>query len=207
MATWNLNRRGPETWTKLASLRDVADLVLVQEARPPGAGYWNAPAGIDSYPPLDLPAAWESVPSGAAPTGIVVLNDRFKLQPHGNAPALGSEDSVELLSHAGTLTVCDVHADDDYVTTVASAYGMFEQRDVSELSMHRIVNEVERLLVDPDVHLVLGGDFNMWIQPWQGAPYGPYREVFERLQSLGMRDRRWRRHAFTPGTVPLWRRC
>lgn len=181
VATWNLNRRGHATWTRLTRLRDVADVILVQEARPPLKSTWQVPVGMAAYPPLDREDRWGPVPSGAARTGIVVLNPAFELRP------CARWNEARATSRRGTLTLRDLYAGDEYCMTLASGYGMFEEMDVSERSMRLIVDDLEPL-ISADTQVVLGGDFNMWIQPWQGTPYPPYKAVFDRLDSLGMYD-------------------
>ena len=167
IATWNLNRRGSVTWTRLAALADVADLVLIQEAQPPIVTGEEPYAWLACWPELPDPDGWGTVPSGAARTGVVLLNPKLELRSADReVPIQLADESTR--SHHGTLTTCDVHLAGDYLLTVGSAYGMFESKDVSELSMGRIVNEVEWLLPKRP-RLILGGDFNMWIQPWKNG--------------------------------------
>lgn len=181
IGTWNLNRRSLATWDRLADLDDRVDIILVQEACPPRLGEWRPPSSMTAVPPLDDPAAWLPVPSGAARTGVVSLRSAVELQPR---PVADGERS-----RAGTLTVCDVLSNGVQVLTVASGYGMFEDGDVSERSMGLIVDDLLTLSQEPGLRLLLGGDFNMWIQPWRdGLPYGPYADVFSRLADSGMHD-------------------
>lgn len=169
----------PLKWDTLTGLRQDADVLLVQESRPPVDGTWQA-AGISAWPPITERLKWHPVASGASPVGVVLLDDSLDVRP--------IEVGRQARSQIGTLVLCDVLRDDEQLLTVASAYGMFEDGDVSERSMRTIVEDLGEQFAAPGARVVLGGDFNMWIQPWRGAPYGPYLEVFELLEGYGAFD-------------------
>jgi endonuclease/exonuclease/phosphatase family metal-dependent hydrolase len=170
LGTWNMNISGydrwaeaslPLKWQTLVGLRQDADVMLVQEARPPVHGTWHG-AGISAWPPLTDRIAWRQVTSGASPAGVVLLSGNLALRP--------IEVQGPARSHEGTLAICDVLRDGEPLVTVASAYGMFEEGAVSERSMRAVVEDLRELFAEPGSRIVLGGDFNMWIQPWMATP-------------------------------------
>jgi exonuclease III len=179
VATWNLNARNFETWERLTQLAPQVDIVLVQEARPP-LSRWKVPTGVVSSPPFDEYEAHKT-PNNWFPSAVVLLNPALRLEPR---------EDLNQASHRGTLAVADVYEGDSYLLTVASAYGMFEPAEgfysgASELSMTRIIDDLEALVADGRQPLVLGGDFNVW---GQGDAYAPYRAVLDRLASIGLVD-------------------
>jgi hypothetical protein len=188
VAIWNLNQRGAPTWDRLSSLR--ADVVLVQEARPPAN--WSAPEPLASWPPHHLPERWVSQSPRKWSAGVIVLNPRFSLVPRPEFSGPVEEPSDEHRRQLGTLAVADVGLEDVAVLTVASAYAMFQmipetgQQD-SYLTMNSILDELAPLIEQPRSRIVIGGDFNSWLH----SPYAasePYQAVFDRLASLGMHD-------------------
>ncbi|MDX6320136.1 MAG: hypothetical protein QOD35_3536 [Nocardioidaceae bacterium] len=179
VATWNLNARNFETWDRLTQLAPEVDIVLVQEARPP-LGSWTLPTGVISSPPFDQYEAHRT-PNNWFPSAVVLLNPALRLEPR---------EDLNQASHRGTLAVADVYEGDSYLLTVASAYGMFEPAEgfyggASELSMKRIIDDLQALVAEGRQPLVLGGDFNVW---GQGDAYAPYRAVLDRLTSIGLVD-------------------
>ncbi len=185
VATWNLNRRGTSTWDGLAAL--PADVVLVQEARPPGD--WVAPDGVTAWPSVDDVEAWVSMAQRKWSTGVVVLNPDLSLAPRReySGPVEGVLDDRE--RQVGTVAVTDVLRGDNAVLIVASVYAMFqpipeEGREDSYMTMNSVLDDLTPILQGPD-RVVAGGDFNAWLH----SPHKqsvPYRAVFDRLTNLGM---------------------
>jgi hypothetical protein len=172
-----MNGRDDLTWNKLSELRSEVDVALVQEVAPPSAG-WRRATELIVCPPVDE-ARELRTPNDGYPARIVALHPDIRLH---------ERPLHEARSHPGTLAVADVLFHDDRVMTIASAYGMLEDRDFSDRSMHLILDDLEPMLASESAQLVLGGDFNMWTQPWNGAPREPYRRAFDRIASLGLFD-------------------
>lgn len=182
VATWNLNGRGRGTWDLLP--RTGADVVLVQEARPPQG--WRAPDDATSSPPLDSRGAWVSHAGRGWSSGIVLLDPTLSLHPCPAAPAAGTAKSP-----LGTLTAADVYRDETYVLTVASVYGMFQPipgtgADDSYVTMNSVLDDLAPLLDRPNSRVLMGGDFNAWRHSPRLSQ--PYHSLFERLSGLGLSD-------------------
>jgi hypothetical protein len=126
-------------------------------------------------------------------TGVVVLNPRLELQPNDDLAARSGRGPQDEGSPGlcGVLAVCDLVLPDSSVVKVASAYGMWERdvsgSSISEGTMNRILDDLLPS-VDAEHHVVLAGDFNIWIQPYRGAVWPAYQAVFDRLSSAGLVD-------------------
>jgi endonuclease/exonuclease/phosphatase family metal-dependent hydrolase len=190
VATWNLHQGGlPATWDALSAMG--ADVVLVQEAAVPSG--WTAPRGARSFPAIGQPDVWGSTGGRYWSTGVVVLNPELVLQPYEDLAARsthGPQDEGPP-GRTGVLAACDLVFPDRTVVTVASAYGMWERDGtgsaISEGTMHRILDDFLPS-VATERQVVLAGDFNIWIQPYQGAVWPAYQAVFDRLSFAGFVD-------------------
>ncbi|HET7690504.1 MAG TPA: endonuclease/exonuclease/phosphatase family protein [Nocardioidaceae bacterium] len=190
VATWNLHQGGLHAaWDALSTLD--ADVVLVQEAAVPAG--WTPPAGVRSWPPIDRPDLWGSKGGRYWSAGVVVLNPEFTVRPFADLVVRAAQGPLEegRPGRTGVLAACNLELQAHTVVTVASAYGMWERdaagTSISEGTMNHILDDFLPTLPS-EQSVVLGGDFNIWIQPHQGAVWPAYQAIFDRLTSAKLID-------------------
>lgn len=172
-----------KAWQFVRALK--ADIVLLQEAVPP-------PAGFDAtvFPPPDDLSRWDM--GGRAKFGAAVAVFGHDAREIPNGPIAGDRSARLVQSHPSTFVATRVRLGEAVEVTAVSLYGMMEgplmdRARYAVTTTHRALSDLTPLLMQRSAARILGGDFNCSTQ-LKPPDREHHRVVFQRLDAFGLED-------------------